>query len=104
MSFLSEHNILIFLLQLVLLLFAARAAGELFRRFKQPALVGEILVGIIFGPTIFWRFLPGLAVSLFPDNAIQYSMLETVSWLGVLFLLLVTGFEVEISAVWEQRR
>jgi len=103
-SFLNEHNILIFLLQIVLLLFAARAAGELFRRFKQPALVGEILVGIIFGPTIFGRFLPGLAGSLFPDNAIQYSMLETVSWLGVLFLLLVTGFEVEISAIWKQRR
>lgn len=104
MSFLSEHNILIFLLQIVLLLFAARTAGELFRRFKQPALVGEILVGIIFGPTIFGRFLPGLEAALFPADPVQHSMLQTVSWLGVLFLLLVTGFEVEISAIWKQRR
>ncbi|TKJ40565.1 hypothetical protein CEE36_09255 [candidate division TA06 bacterium B3_TA06] len=104
MSFLSEHNILIFLLQIVLLLFAARAAGELFRKLKQPALVGEMLVGIIFGPTILSRLLPGVQTFLFPADPIQHSMLQTVSWLGVLFLLLVTGFEVEISAIWKQRR
>jgi Kef-type K+ transport system membrane component KefB/mannitol/fructose-specific phosphotransferase system IIA component len=63
-----------------------------------------MLVGIIFGPTIFGRFLPGLEAALFPADPIQHSMLQTVSWLGVLFLLLVTGFEVEISAIWKQRR
>jgi len=100
----SEQNLFIFLLQIVLLLLAARGAGELFRKLKQPALVGEILVGIIFGPTILGRFLPGLDAFLFPANAIQHTMLETMSWLGVLFLLLVTGFDVEISAIWKQRR
>ena len=104
MSFLSEHNIFIFLLQLAVLLLAARAAGELFRRLKQPALVGEILVGIIFGPTIFGRFLPGIESFLFPADPLQKNMLETVSWLGVFFLLLATGFDIEIAAVWKQRR
>ena len=117
MSFLSEHNLFIFLLQIVLLLFAARAAGELFRKLKQPALVGEMLVGIIFGPTVLRRILPGVYKFLFffgdptqqplretIKQTVQHSMLQTVSWLGVLFLLLVTGFEVEISAIWKQRR
>lgn len=104
MNFLSEHNILIFLLQLTILLFAARAAGEFFRRIKQPALVGEILVGIIFGPTILGRFLPGVHAWLFPDIPLQHSMLETVSWLGIFFLLLATGFEVNVATAWKQRR
>ncbi|MBA7609040.1 Na(+)/H(+)-K(+) antiporter GerN [subsurface metagenome] len=104
MSFLSEHNILIFLLQLTVLLLAARTVGELFRKLKQPALVGEILVGIIFGPTIFGRFLPGIEAFFFPADPIQHSMLETISWLGVFFLLLTTGFEVNITAAWKQRR
>jgi Kef-type K+ transport system membrane component KefB/mannitol/fructose-specific phosphotransferase system IIA component (Ntr-type) len=103
-SFISEHNIFIFLLQLAVLLLAARAAGELFRRLKQPALVGEILVGVIFGPTIFGRFLPGVESFLFPADPLQKNMLETVSWLGVFFLLLATGFDIEIAAVWKQRR
>jgi len=101
---LVEHNLLIFLIQLVVLLFVARAAGELFRFLKQPALVGEILVGIIFGPTILGRFLPGAHGWLFPNNPLQHSMLETVSWLGVLFLLLITGFEVETGSLFRHRR
>ncbi|MBD3286177.1 sodium:proton antiporter, partial [candidate division WOR-3 bacterium] len=104
MNVLVEHNLLVFLIQLVALLFAAKAAGELFRKLKQPALVGEILVGIIFGPTILGRFLPGVHGWLFPDTALQHSMLETVSWLGVLFLLLVTGFEVETGSLFRHRR
>ncbi|MBD3284722.1 hypothetical protein GF359_00125 [candidate division WOR-3 bacterium] len=103
-STLSEHNLLIFLLQLVILLFAARGAGELFRALKQPALIGEILVGAVFGPTILGRFLPGVHGWLFPNNPLQHSMLETVSWLGIFFLLLATGFEVNIATAWKQRR
>lgn len=86
------------------MLLAARAAGEFFRRIKQPALVGEILVGIIFGPTIMGRLLPGVEAFLFPRNPAQGAMLETVSWLGVFFLLLVTGFEVDSSVIWRERR
>ncbi|MBN2379759.1 cation:proton antiporter [candidate division WOR-3 bacterium] len=117
MHFLAEHNLLIFLLQLVVLLLAARGAGELFRRLKQPALVGEILVGIIFGPTVMKRILPSVYdfffllgdVSKQPvtetvNQITQHTMFQTVSWLGVLFLLLVTGFEVEVDAVYKQRR
>ncbi|NLI97778.1 PTS transporter subunit EIIA [bacterium] len=104
MRFINEHNILIFLIQIVILLFSAKAAGELFRRLKQPALVGEILVGIIFGPTVLGRLLPGIESFLFPDDQAQKSMFETASWLGVFFLLLVTGFEVDASVIWREKR
>lgn len=95
------------------MLLAARAAGEFFRRIKQPALVGEILVGIILGPTILGQLFPGLEGMLFyvqehaattMNQTIQQTMFETVTWLGIFFLLLVTGFEVDAAVIWRERR
>jgi Kef-type K+ transport system membrane component KefB len=103
MSYLSERNILIFLVQFFLLLGLARGLGELFRKIKQPSLTAEILVGVLLGPTIFGRFMPDLFYRVFPQDAIQLNMLETVSWLGLLFFLLVVGLEVDFSSAWRQR-
>ncbi len=99
----SEEHLLIFLLQVLLLLALARGVGELLRHWGHPPLVGEILVGVLLGPTSLGRLLPELQASIFPDDAVQQSMLQTVSWFGVLFLLLETGLEVNVSAAWRQR-
>ena len=103
MHYLDEKHVFLFLAQLFVLLLCARGLGELFRRWKQPALTAELLVGIVLGPTILGRFLPGLHAALFPPDALQQSMLETVAWLGVLFLLLDTGLEIDFSIAWRQR-
>jgi Kef-type K+ transport system membrane component KefB len=99
----TEHHLLIFLIQVLLLLGLARGFGELLRRWGHPPLVGEILIGVLLGPTLLGRALPELQVAIFPPDAIQQSMLETLSWFGVLFLLLETGLEVDVSAAWRQR-
>lgn len=99
----SEHHLLVLLLQMGLLLGLARGLGELLRRFGQPPLVGEILIGVLLGPTLFGRALPGLQAALFPPDPLQQALLETVAWIGVLFLLLETGLEVDVSAAWRQR-
>ncbi len=103
MHFINEQNILVFLVQIFLLLGLARGLGEIFRRWKQPAITAEILVGIILGPTVLGRLLPGVYQAIFPADPIQQDMLETVAWIGVLFLLLETGLEVDFSAAWRQR-
>jgi len=102
--YLSEEHILIFLLQLCLLLGVAKVLGELGRKWGCPPLAGEILTGILLGPTILGRALPELQLHLFPPDVTHQTMLDTVSWLGVLFLLLITGFEVNVSSVWKQGR
>lgn len=84
-------------------MFLTRLSGEVLRRFKQPVLTAEILIGILLGPTILGRFLPNLFVILFPPDPIQQYMLETVAWLGVFFLLLDTGLEIDFSSAWRQR-
>ncbi len=99
----TEHHLLIFLIQVLLLLGLARGFGEVLRRWGHPALVGEILIGVMLGPTVLGRALPELQVAIFPPDVIQQSMLETLSWFGVLFLLLETGLEVDVSAAWRQR-
>lgn len=103
MHYFTEQNIFIFLVQVFLLLGLARAAGELFRRFRQPALTGEILVGIILGPTILGRGLPNLYQNIFPQDITQKNMLETVVWLGLLFFLLETGLKMDFSSAWRHR-
>ncbi|MGI9591419.1 MAG: cation:proton antiporter [Myxococcota bacterium] len=99
----SEHNLLLFLVQMLLPLALARGTGDLLRRVGHPPLVGEILIGVVLGPTILGRALPELQQTIFPPDPIQQSMLDTVSWFGVLFLLLETGLEVDASAAWRQR-
>ena len=103
MHYLDESHIFIFLVQVFVLLLCARGLGELFRRWKQPALTAELLVGILLGPTLLGRFAPGLHAALFPPEAIQQAMLETIAWMGVLFLLLDTGLEIDFSIAWRQR-
>ncbi|HMP73312.1 MAG TPA: cation:proton antiporter [Kiritimatiellia bacterium] len=103
MHVLSEHHIYLFLLQLLLLLGLARVAGELFRMIHQPPITAEILVGIVLGPTLFGRYFPEGFAWLFPADPLQQSMLETVGWIGVLFLLLQTGLEIDFASAWRQR-
>lgn len=103
MHYLNEHNIFIFLIQIVILLGLARGLGELFRKWKQPPLTAELLVGLLLGPTIMGRFMPFWHQAIFPNDLIQQNMLETVAWIGVLFLLLETGLEIDFASAWRQR-
>ena len=102
MHYLDESHISVFLVQVFILLVSAKVLGALCYRRGIPAVAGEILAGIVLGPTILGRLLPAFQETLFPREAIQVTMLDTVSWFGVLFLLLATGFEVNVSTVWKQ--
>lgn len=100
---LDETHILLFLVQFLLLLGAAKLLGILFVRFKQPTVTADILVGVLLGPTVFGRLAPSLQKTVFPTESVQVAMLDTVAWLGILFLLLVTGLEVNLASVWRQK-
>lgn len=100
---LGEQHIAVFLLQVLLLLGLARGLGWALQRVGQPALLGEILTGVILGPTVLGRLAPGLQAAIFPAGALQCAMLETVAWVGLLLLLLSAGLEVDVSVAWRQR-
>jgi len=81
----------------MVLLGCARTLSVICESFKIPAIAGEILAGILLGPTLLGRIAPSFQAWLFPMDQIQSIMLETVSWLGVFFLLLSSGFHVDVG-------
>ena len=96
---LGHHELLILLLQLALLLLVARGLGELMRRINLPPVVGELLAGVALGPSFFGLILPSIQAQVFPKSQVQADLLSVVSWLGVLFLLVVTGLETDLNLI-----
>lgn len=93
----GEHELLLLWIQLVVLLVTARSLGLLAQRFRQPRVVGELAAGVLVGPSIAGRLFPDLVGWLFPGDAVQSALLLSVAWLGILLLLLVTGFETDLD-------
>ncbi|MGH9083931.1 MAG: cation:proton antiporter [Acidimicrobiales bacterium] len=100
----TEHQVLVFLVAYLVLLVAARGFGAVARRFGQPPVIGELAAGLVLGPSVLGRVVPGIEGWLFPDEGVQSAMLFTVAWLGVIFLLLGTGFETDLGLIRRQGR
>ena len=96
---LGHHELLLVLVQLSLLLLVARGLGEFMRRINLPPVVGELLAGVVLGPSLFGWIFPSLQAHIFPKSQTQSDLLSVVSWLGVLFLLIVTGLETDLNLI-----
>ncbi|WP_138505439.1 cation:proton antiporter [Nostoc sp. PA-18-2419] len=96
---LGHHELLLVLVQLSLLLLVARGLGELMRRINLPPVVGELLAGVVLGPSLFGLVFPDLQAHIFPKSQEQSDLLSVISWLGVLFLLIVTGLETDLKLI-----
>lgn len=95
----SEHQVLLFLIQVSLLLLLGRVLGQLSRRFGQPAVVGEIAAGVVLGPSVLGQIAPDAFNWLFPVDAVQSGLLFAIGWVGVILLLLATGFETDLGLI-----
>src|SRR5262245_56368791 len=84
-------------LQVTAMLAFAVLFGEIMRRFRQPAVVGEMFGGIILGPTIFGMLAPGLYAWLFESSASVAVVRDASIKLGMLFFLFFAGSEVNLS-------
>jgi Kef-type K+ transport system membrane component KefB/nucleotide-binding universal stress UspA family protein len=97
-------SLAVFVAQLIVLLTAGRALGELMQRVGQPPVIGQILAGVLLGPSVLGTIAPAAFHVLFPDGATQKAMLDAVAQLGILLLLLLTGMETDLSVFREARR
>jgi Kef-type K+ transport system membrane component KefB len=79
---------------LILLLAAAHGCGFLFRRFRQPVVLGEVMGGLLLGPTVFRRFLPDWQKWIFSDNLPTVTVLGAIYQLGLLLLMFSSGAEI----------
>jgi Kef-type K+ transport system membrane component KefB len=98
----SEQDFALLLFQLFALLSLGLALGEFFRRLRQPTVIGEILAGVLLGPSVLGVLAPGTFSALFPGP--QTQLLGSLAWLGSVFLLLVAGLEINLAILIQQRR
>jgi Kef-type K+ transport system membrane component KefB len=89
----------VFIVQIVLLLLVGRLLGEAMQRIGQPAIIGQLLAGIVLGPSIFGAVWPDAQHAIFPPQGEQRSMIDAVAQLGILMLLLLTGMETDLRLV-----
>jgi Kef-type K+ transport system membrane component KefB/nucleotide-binding universal stress UspA family protein len=93
----------IFLLQIIVLLVCGRLIGEVMQRIGQPAVMGQLIAGILLGPSALGALWPSLQHALFPTSADQKAMIDAVAQLGILLLLLLTGMETDLAVVRRSR-
>ncbi len=99
---LASSEDFIFLMQIIAILAAAKIFGEIARRFKQPVVIGEIVAGIIIGPTILGTYFPDIFHWLFMQTHNAALALDGLIYLSVIFLLFVVGLEIDLDEVRRQ--
>ena len=89
---------------IVLLLLSAHTFGYLFQRLKLPRVIGEIFGGVLLGPTILGNFFPHAADWIFNGFQAEGKLISMISWLGLVLLMFISGFEVQKSFDRQDRR
>jgi Kef-type K+ transport system membrane component KefB len=82
---------------IILLLLSAHAFGYLFHKLKLPRVIGEILGGTLLGPTVLGHFFPDAANWIFNAFQVEGKLISMISWLGLVLLMFISGFEVQNS-------
>ena len=99
-----EGSEAVFIGAIVLLLVFGRVLGELAQRLGQPAVMGQLIAGVVLGPSVFGAIWPHAQQLVFPPDGPQKTMLSAVAQLGVLLLLLLAGMETDLGVARKIRR
>ncbi len=102
MAKLSHGELIQLMIQLSAMLALGRLMAEVARKFKQPAVVGEIIAGVILGPTILGMIAPGWFDVLFPKIGNSTLALDGFTRVAVVLLLFIAGLEVDLHIVFQQ--
>jgi Kef-type K+ transport system membrane component KefB len=92
-----RHPLGLLLLQLIVIVSAARLLGALFRRFGQPAVIGEIVAGLVLGPSLLGAVAPRLFGFLFDTSSL--ATLKLFAEIGVVLFLFVVGLRLDLAGL-----
>jgi len=101
---LGHADVVHLLVQLSVMLVMGRLFAELLRKMNQPAVIGEILAGILLGPTVLGMLKPDWFEALYPAGAVAGVVLSGFVQVAVIMLLFIAGLEVDLHIVWQQGR
>ena len=85
------------LLQILIILAACRVVGWLFNKIGQPTVIGEILAGIILGPSLLGSLFPGAYAFIFPESS--FSNIQILSQIGLILFMFTIGMELDVKEV-----
>ena len=92
-----ESSIGILLLQIIVILITCRLFGWLFAKMQQPTVIGEIVAGIVLGPSVLGHLLPSVSAFLFPFDSLQN--INMLSQFGLILFMFAIGMELNITEV-----
>lgn len=87
-------NFKLLLAQIGVILITARLVGWLFRRLHQPRVIGEMIAGILLGPSLLGWVAPGVSATLFAPDSL--GALGALSQTGLLLFMFVVGLELDV--------
>jgi Kef-type K+ transport system membrane component KefB len=90
-----QHPLSLLLLQIVVIVLAARLLGALCHRIQQPPVIGEMIAGILLGPSLLGALAPAAQAFLFPPESL--GALRLLSQIGVVLFMFVVGIELDVQ-------
>jgi len=90
------------LLALVVIIVSAQLLGVVFRRLKQPPVIGEVIAGLLLGPSLLGRIAPSVSGYVFPSAVSPF--LGVLSQVGVILYMFIVGLEVDTARLRERAR
>jgi Kef-type K+ transport system membrane component KefB len=94
------HPLAMLILQIVSIIFVSRIFGYIFNKIGQPTVIGEIVAGIILGPSVVGFFFPEVAGFLFPRESLPN--LQFLSQVGLILFMFVIGMELDLKILRHQ--
>jgi len=91
----SNDALMHVLVALALIIVVARAMGSLFKRLNQPAVIGEVIAGILLGPSLLGRMVPEASAFLLPPSVAPY--LGVIAQIGVILFMFLVGLHLDTS-------
>lgn len=95
-----KHPLPILLLQIIVIVLCTRFFGLIFSKLGQPAVIGEIVAGIVLGPSLLGLFFPSISNFVFPVHSLDN--LQFLSQVGLILFMFVIGMEVDINVIRKQ--
>lgn len=92
-----HHSLTTLLIQIIVVLLMVRLFGYLFNLIGQPGVIGEIVAGIVLGPSVLGFFFPDAFLFLFPAHSL--TNLELLSQVGLILFMFVIGMELDFSVL-----
>lgn len=92
-----EHPLAVLLAQMITIILVARLFGWICKKIGQPSVVGEMIAGIVLGPSLIGMYFPAFSAALFPVESL--GNLQVLSQIGLILFMFMVGMELDLKLI-----